>query len=95
VRRAPRLFHLRRVGRDADQVGLELLHKLGDRLLFDVGVKNHHLIAAALAHGGQIGQPQMRSRARVDRQPESWIDECYSHVCPPSKTLVRYNSCAF
>jgi hypothetical protein len=80
VRSAPRLLHLGRVGGNADQVGLVLLHELGDGLRLDICVENHHLIAAAFAYGGQVSQPQVRGRARVDGQTKSWVDQCNSHV---------------
>ncbi len=79
ARRAPSLLHLRRVGRDADQVRAEVLHKLGDALLFHIRVKDDDFVPARLADRSQIGQAQVRRRAGVNRQTEFWINECNSH----------------
>ena len=64
-RRAPGLLHLGRVGGDADQVRLELVQELRQRLVFDVRVVDAHLVAAPLGHRAQIGQAPGAAIVRV------------------------------
>ncbi len=71
--RAPGLLDLGRIGRNAHQLRLVLLDELRNRLVFDVGVKDDDLVAAALAHGGQVGQAEMRRGAGVNRETKSGI----------------------
>ncbi len=73
-RGAPGRIHLRRVGRDADQMGAELVQEVGQWLLFDVRVVNAHLIPAPLRYRAQIRQPQVRGGAGINRQAEFGVN---------------------
>ena len=73
-RRSPGLLDLRRVGGDADQVRLELVEKLRERLIFHIGVIDAHGVPPALGDRAQVGQRQMRRCPGVDRQTEFWVN---------------------
>ena len=72
--RAPGLLHLRRIGGDADQVWLELVEKLRQRLIFHVGIIDAHGVSPALRDCAKVGQRQMWRRAGIDRQTEFRVD---------------------
>jgi hypothetical protein len=69
---SPGLLDLGGVGGDADQVGLEFLYKLGDWLALHIGVEDDNFVSALLAHGSQVGQPQVGGRPCVESGAGIW-----------------------
>ncbi|MEZ4610939.1 MAG: hypothetical protein R2838_11975 [Caldilineaceae bacterium] len=77
--RPPCLLDLRRVGGDAHEMGAEFLNELRHRLLFDIRVKDDHLVAARFTHRGQVGQSQVGRGAGIDGETKFWIDQYDTH----------------
>ena len=87
----PRLFHLGRIGRDADDVGPILTDKILYRAILHIRIEDHYLVAAAFTYRAEVGKTQMGGRTRIDGQAKFGINQQNAHwVSPINRGIAGY-----